>query len=71
MARLVLNEANVFYKQKRTEGSMQSIRNAVFGCVLAAGVPSAFAYSNAGDNASFVQAHAWTKFAAPLAAKLK
>jgi hypothetical protein len=39
---------------------MQSIRNAVLGCVLAAGVPSAFAYSNAGDNASFVQAHAWT-----------
>jgi predicted ribosomally synthesized peptide with SipW-like signal peptide len=50
---------------------MQSTRNAVFGCVLAAGVPSAFAYFNASDHASSVQAHAWAKFAAPLATKLK
>jgi hypothetical protein len=70
VARLVLNEARVF-KQKRREGSMRSIRNGVLGCVLAAGVPSAFAHSNASDDASFVQAHAWAKFAAPLAAKLK
>jgi predicted ribosomally synthesized peptide with SipW-like signal peptide len=50
---------------------MRSIRNAVLGCALAAGVPPAFAYFNASDNASSVQAHAWAKFAAPLAAKLK
>jgi hypothetical protein len=58
VARLVLNEASVFTSRKRREASMQSIRNAVLGCVLAARVPSAFADSKASDNASFVQAHA-------------